>query len=117
MAHKPDTAIEHPPLGQGPGLVPAPELDVERFRPYLAELELSEDQERQFLEALWSIMLTFVELGFGVDSVQQLFPALDDFSLPDSEDRLDRMEQPETCAGDLKECFEDASREGKDGYP
>ena len=46
---------------------------------YLAEIEdwdVSEAQKVEFLQTLWSILCSFVELGFGVDSVQHLLPEL-----------------------------------------
>ena len=51
-------------------------LDTSKYLPYLAEFELTEAQQIEMLEALWSIMKTFVDIGFGVDPVQQILPAL-----------------------------------------
>lgn len=41
-------------------------LDVELYQQYLDAPDVSEDQKRQFLEAMWSIMVGFVDLGFEV---------------------------------------------------
>ena len=49
-----------------------PPFDPEKYRCYLEDTELSEDQQIEYLKVLWSIMTTFVELGFGVDSIQLL---------------------------------------------
>lgn len=57
-------------------LPPSPPLDVEKYLPYLADCELTEAQQVEILQALWSIMKSFVDLSFGLDSVQQLFPAI-----------------------------------------
>lgn len=48
-------------------------LDIGKYRSYLADYPLSEAQQQVLLESLWGIMRTFVELGFGVDPVQQIF--------------------------------------------
>lgn len=45
---------------------PAIGFDVARYETYLAETDLSEDQKREFLQALWSIICSFVELGFEI---------------------------------------------------
>jgi len=44
--------------------------DPEKYREYLDEFELSEQEEGELLGTLWMIMASFVDMGFGVDSVQ-----------------------------------------------
>lgn len=56
----------------------APGFDAERYLPLIDEMEITEEQKREFLGTLWNIMVAFVDLGFGVDSVQRLFPELFD---------------------------------------
>jgi hypothetical protein len=51
-----------------------PPFDPEKYRCHLDDTELSHEQQVEYLKVLWSIMITFVELGFGVDSVQQVLP-------------------------------------------
>lgn len=41
-------------------------LDVEKYQRMLDAPDLSEHQRRQFIEALWSIVVSFVDLGFEV---------------------------------------------------
>lgn len=43
------------------------DFDAGRYLPELSDLPISEDQKREFLAALWSIMEACVELGFKVD--------------------------------------------------
>lgn len=45
-------------------------LDLEKYQPYLDDPDLSDDQKRAFLEALWSIITAFVDLGYGIHPVQ-----------------------------------------------
>lgn len=59
----------------------APPFDLEEFRGYFEHTGLSEEQQFEYLKVLWSIMATFVEMGFGVDSVQQVLPALEEKDL------------------------------------
>ncbi|MEM6974058.1 MAG: hypothetical protein AAF577_14755 [Pseudomonadota bacterium] len=47
------------------------EVDVQKYQAYLDDPALSPAQKEQIIEALWSIMVHFVELGFGVHPVQQ----------------------------------------------
>ncbi len=51
-------------------------LDHSIYLPMIDDLDCSQAQKIEFLEALWSIMTSFVDLGFGVDSVQLLFPEI-----------------------------------------
>ena len=51
-------------------------LDPDLYRDALSDLSLSEDQETALLQALWEIMYIFVEIGWGIDSVQQMIPRL-----------------------------------------
>lgn len=50
---------------------PAISLDYELFAHFLDDADLTEDQKREFLEALWSIIIEFVALGFDVHPAQQ----------------------------------------------
>ncbi len=46
-------------------------IDCERYDQYLDDSDLTDAEKRQFLETLWSIIVSFVDLGFGVHPVQQ----------------------------------------------
>ena len=46
--------------------------DPDKYREHLDELELSEQEQDELLKTLWSIMAGFVDMGFGVDSIQFL---------------------------------------------
>jgi hypothetical protein len=66
-----------------------PPLDLSRYSSELAELDLTEEQEAELLKTLYFIMATFVDLGFGVDSVTRALPALADFSSSADSDALE----------------------------
>lgn len=53
-----------------------PPLDTEKYREYVDEFEIPEESKIELLQTLWWIMAAFVDLGFGVDSVQRLLPGL-----------------------------------------
>lgn len=44
--------------------------DFNKYASLLGHMSLSESERHELLTTLWSIMSTFVDLGFGVDSVQ-----------------------------------------------
>lgn len=46
-------------------------VDVEAYQNYLDGSGMSDTQKREFLEAVWSIIVNFVELGFGVHPLQE----------------------------------------------
>lgn len=46
-------------------------LDHERYAAHLAELEVSDEDAAAFLQAIWSIMVAFADIGWGIDTVRQ----------------------------------------------
>lgn len=51
----------------------APHLDPADYSEDMAGFDMTEEQKREFLEILWSIMRSFAEMGFTVDLCGQLF--------------------------------------------
>ncbi len=47
------------------------EIDVERYQAYLDDPSLSDDRKEITIEAIWTIISAFVELGFDVHPTQQ----------------------------------------------
>lgn len=45
-------------------------IDWDLYGRYLEDSDLSDAEKRQSLEALWSIVVSFVDLGFGIHPVQ-----------------------------------------------
>nr|WP_319514360.1 hypothetical protein [uncultured Cohaesibacter sp.] len=59
---------------------PVLELDVAYFQTYLDDTDTPESQKQEFLAVLWNIMVTFVDMGFGIEATQQAMqsiPAID----------------------------------------
>lgn len=50
---------------------PVVEFDYTRYAEMLEETEMADDDKRALIEALWSVITGFVEMGFGVHPVQQ----------------------------------------------
>jgi hypothetical protein len=73
-----DGDIEHAHVMEGyPGSL---EMDAAEWLPYVEEFDISEEQKIELLQMLWNIMSTFVDIGWGVDSIQNFIPALKEFS-------------------------------------
>ncbi len=47
-------------------------VDAERYQAYLDGVDMTPAQKEEFLQALWSIMFTFVTLGFEVHPLQEV---------------------------------------------
>lgn len=47
------------------------EVDLERYRPFLESEDIAEADKDRLLHALWSIMVSFVQIGWGVHPAQQ----------------------------------------------
>ena len=74
------------------------EVDVERYQHLLDNPDLTEEQKAQMLEALWSIIVNFVELGWGVHPMQKACGKLceDDAESGNSApDRVELDDQPD----------------------
>lgn len=51
---------------------PSLSVDVEKYQAYLDGSEMNDSEKEEFLQALWQIILGFVEFGFGVHPVQEV---------------------------------------------
>ena len=50
---------------------PTLSIDIDRYQEYLDGSKLTPEQKEEFLRAIWSIVVTFVELGYGVHPLQE----------------------------------------------
>ena len=50
---------------------PTLSIDIDRYQEYLDGSGLTLEQREEFLRAIWSIVVTFVELGYGVHPLQE----------------------------------------------
>ena len=65
------------------------EFKPDDYRHHLDEFDLTQEQQNELLQTLWSIMSTMVDIGWGVDTVQILLPDLFAEVAPDSEKLLE----------------------------
>ena len=47
-------------------------VDVERYQGYLDGTDMTNAQKEEFLQAIWLVMISFVEWGFEVHPVQEV---------------------------------------------
>jgi len=47
-------------------------IDVARYDQYMQDTGMTQEQKEEFLRAMWTVVMTFVELGFGVHPLQQV---------------------------------------------
>lgn len=47
-------------------------VDVERYQSYLDDMDMTQAQKEEFLQAMWLMMVSFVELGFEVHPFQEV---------------------------------------------
>lgn len=57
---------------------PVLEVDIEKYQSYLDNSDMTDAEKQAFLESLWTIIVNFVELGFGVHPVQEVRGQNDD---------------------------------------
>jgi hypothetical protein len=50
---------------------PSLTIDWDAYLPFFEDEDISEEDKNALIEALWSIVVSFVDLGFGVHPVQQ----------------------------------------------
>lgn len=92
-----------------PGELP---LDVNKYLPYVEDFDMSEEKKAEFLHTLWSIMSAFVDLGWGVDSVQNFIPALREFSSQEPDKNASLKIQ--SCSSEFTKSAGAEEKKGKD---
>lgn len=47
-------------------------VDVDKYQALLDSADMTDAQKEEYLQALWSIIVAFVEMGFGVHPLQEV---------------------------------------------
>lgn len=76
-------------------ILPRPSLciDWEVYAAMLEDSDLPLDQQKELIETLWSIMTTFVDLGFDLNPVTQICGELEDPLSDDPPDIVSLLER------------------------
>ena len=77
--------------------------DTEKYRELIQEFDLSEQEQTELLEILFSIMASFVDLGFGVDSLQ--------FLQTDADKQASDLKDPSTAMPRGSQALKDIDHE------
>lgn len=64
-----EESIDRPDPPGGPGKLPTLAIDWELYGRYLDDSGLAEADKRLLIETLWSIMVSFVDLGFRLSPI------------------------------------------------
>ena len=70
-------------------------VDVEKYQSFLDESDLTDSQKEEFLDAIWSIVVSFVELGFGVHPLQEVCGQNSEICSQRPKDAFDRVRSEE----------------------
>ena len=68
-------------------------FDPDLYRHHLEGMDISEEEAQQLMAALWHIMQTFADIGWGVDAVQRIFPDLFENTSTEFESTLQQNNQ------------------------
>lgn len=58
-----------------------PALQVEKYKSHMDGLDMTDAQKEEYLKTLWSIMASFVRLGWGVERIPPFLTAFNNASL------------------------------------
>jgi translation elongation factor EF-1beta len=67
-------------------------VNVEKYQVFLDDSGLSEKQKEEFLQALWTIIVAFVDLGFGVHPLQEVCGQNENTGIQRVKDAFDEVE-------------------------
>lgn len=82
-------------------------VDYDRYAHYLDGTDLTDEQKQEYLQALWSIIVEFVSLGFSVHPLQQAENACGKFEENSSNSALEATDQLYLDHKILSENFQD----------
>jgi len=84
-----DVTLLDPPTPQDASHSAVPKFDPAKYASHVDDLDLTPAQQEDVLRALWKIMTGFVDMGFGVESVQNFLPELGKLSSEFRKNALD----------------------------
>lgn len=75
---------------------PIVSIDVEKYKSLIDDPTLSDAEKESFLQALWSIIVAFVDLGFGVHPLQEVCAQENEYSDDELKEAFDRAERTDS---------------------
>ncbi|MBG6166777.1 hypothetical protein IWQ54_006476 [Labrenzia sp. EL_195] len=95
MTHENKTLIGIRAAGPDSPHYPALEIDYAFYERFLEDADLTDEQKRDFIETIWSIIVSFVDLGFGLHPLQQTGRPVDspeEFLPPESAEMIGSLD-------------------------
>ena len=95
----PNTPLTHAPPETAPADLPglcSCEFSFEKYRRYLMDERLSEDQQRQLLETLWLILMQMVDLNIPISSNSDTIQSHNEEPIDLEPNRIEQEERAET---------------------
>ena len=84
---------------------PIVRVDVEKYQALLDGVDMTDAQKEEFLQALWSIIVSFVRLGFGVHPLQKVCGKTAKIGSQGAKDAFDAVSSGEPEKGDNTKGF------------
>jgi hypothetical protein len=85
-AHAREGEFQWPgPMAADEPFYPPLKLDVARYEELLADFDMSEEERAALLEAMWNVVVSFVDLGFDLHPLQQIATAEEQDSKDESD--------------------------------
>lgn len=72
-------------------------VDTEKYAAFLDEAEMTDAEKEKFLQALWEIIVSFVEFGFGVHPLQEVCGKDADGTFQGAQDSVNALCSDEPC--------------------
>jgi len=101
----PSIPISTTPMSTAPAIA----IDYTLYEHYLENSDLTETQRKEFLDALWNIIVNFVDLAFGVHPLQQVSTIAQNDSYSDADNDPDNQSDCEQVLIAPQYLLEDAS--------
>ena len=80
-------------------------VDVEKYQAFLDGSDMTDAQKEEFLQGMWSIIVSFVELGFGVHPLQEVCGKTAEIDPRDAKDAFDEVSSEEPDDNDNTNGF------------
>ena len=103
--HTNETTHAPPKRGMPPSDFSAPTLDVNRYLPLASDLGIDEEAKREFLQTLWNILVTVVELDLNIDPIQMLFSENTEIPSETGSDDVEFPSEPTRKSIDVAAAF------------
>lgn len=72
-----------------------PQFDADEFREFMDKIDATEEEKIEYLQLLWKIAITFVDISFGIDSTQKIIPSTREIDSPEESELVQIKDHPQ----------------------